>query len=128
MSALQKWQNTTSPSCSREERHIAVVNNQSRKLVQDQDKLSILRVDDGAIFFFFNEWQTEGFQSDKISVVWENGKRYLYLTLLSLDAIPAIQWICSEVDQFCWDQAARAVCSGPSFLVSLDGPSVLREC
>lgn len=52
-------------SCSCEKRHIALVNNKSRNLVKDQDKLSPLRVDDGAIF---REWQTEGFESDKISV------------------------------------------------------------
>lgn len=52
-------------SCSCEKRHIALVNNKSRKLVKDQDKLSPLRVDDGAIF---RERQTEGFESDKISV------------------------------------------------------------
>lgn len=44
---------------------MALVNNKTRKLVKDRDKLSSLRVDDGAIF---REWQTEGFESDKISV------------------------------------------------------------
>lgn len=52
-----------------------MVNNKSRKLVQDQDKLSLLRVDDGAIFFFFflTNGKRKGFSLTRFRSVEKTG-------------------------------------------------------